>query len=143
MKNKLNNNNNSESDNFFEELEKEEQKKYETNLETLLYQKDTCRLNNEKVRTEIKKLKTEILKDKSEVDLLKHRKICNLIELEAEAKRIENIKSKMYILKEALIDYTIDTERTVLSNEPQFKLFLEDDNRELTMNKLMKLIKIL
>lgn len=124
---------------FFEWLELEERK----NAEKILRNANAIeneKLYTRKLETEIEKLNIEILRDKVLMHGDKLRNTKEQVQLEMETRKTENIKSKLYFLREVLTDNILDKERTILGSEPLFKPLLEDENREIAMNKLMNLI---
>jgi len=134
---KVNNNN----PNYFEELEKEEQQKAEVELSCLLLDLQARELNVKKMKAEIRHMISETAKNRISLANEKLRGSMEQIALEMDIRRTENVKDKLYFLKEALTDNIMDTDNTYLGSEPIYKPLLENENRKMVLNKLMQLIK--
>lgn len=134
---KVNNNN----PNYFEELEKEEQQKAEVELSCLLLDLQARELNVKKMKAEIRHMISETAKNRISLANEKLRGSMEQIALEMDIRRTENVKDKLYFLKEALTDNIMDTDNTYLGSEPIYKPLLENENRKMILNKLMQLIK--
>lgn len=134
---KVNNNN----PNYFEELEKEEQQKAEVELSCLLLDLQARELNVKKMKAEIRHMISETAKNRISLANEKQRGSMEQIALEMDIRRTENVKDKLYFLKEALTDNIMDTDNTYLGSEPIYKPLLENENRKMILNKLMQLIK--
>lgn len=135
--NKVNNN----DTNFFEELEKEEQQKASVELSCLLLDLQARELNVKKMKAEIRHMISETAKNRISLANEKLRGSMEQIALEMDIRRTENVKDKLYFLKEALTDNIMDTDNTYLGSEPIYKPLLENENRRIVINKLMQLIK--
>ena len=138
---KKNNKVNSNDTNFFEELEKEEQQKASVELSCLLLDLQARELNVKKMKAEIRHMISETAKNRISLANEKLRGSMEQIALEMDIRRTENLKDKLYFLKEALTDNIMDTDNTYLGSEPIYKPLLENENRKIVINKLMQLIK--
>ena len=135
--NKVNNN----DTNFFEELEKEEQQKAEVELSCLLLDLQARELNVKKMKAEIRHMISETAKNRISLANEKLRGSMEQLALERDTRHIENVKTKLYFLIEALTDNIMDRDNTYLGSEPIYKPLLENENRKIVINKLMQLIK--